>query len=38
MFDAVFLDRDGTLIEDPGYLSDPAEVVLVPGAPTRYVS
>ena len=32
MLDAVFLDRDGTLIEDPGYLSDPAEVVLVPGA------
>ena len=32
MFDAVFLDRDGTLIEDPGYLSDPAEVVLLPGA------
>jgi D-glycero-D-manno-heptose 1,7-bisphosphate phosphatase len=28
---AVFLDRDGTLIEDPGYLSDPAEVRLLPG-------
>lgn len=24
---AVFLDRDGTIIEDRGYLSDPAEVV-----------
>jgi formyltetrahydrofolate-dependent phosphoribosylglycinamide formyltransferase len=32
MYDAVFLDRDGTLIEDPGYLSDPAQVVLLPGA------
>jgi D-glycero-D-manno-heptose 1,7-bisphosphate phosphatase len=29
---AVFLDRDGTLIEDPGYLSDPAAVRLIPGA------
>lgn len=28
---AVFLDRDGTLIEDPGYLSDPADVELVAG-------
>jgi D-glycero-D-manno-heptose 1,7-bisphosphate phosphatase len=30
---AVFLDRDGTLIEDPGYLADPAAVRLLPGAP-----
>jgi len=30
-FDAVFLDRDGTLIEDPGYLSDPEKVRLLPG-------
>jgi histidinol-phosphate phosphatase family protein len=30
--DAVFLDRDGTLIEDPGYLSDPGAVALRPGA------
>lgn len=28
---AVFLDRDGTLIEDRHYLRDPAGVVLVPG-------
>ncbi|MFP3937763.1 MAG: D-glycero-alpha-D-manno-heptose-1,7-bisphosphate 7-phosphatase [Phycisphaerae bacterium] len=29
---AVFLDRDNTIIEDPGYLSDPADVKLLPGA------
>jgi histidinol-phosphate phosphatase family protein len=29
---AVFIDRDGTIIEDPGYLSDPAGVRLLPGA------
>jgi histidinol-phosphate phosphatase family protein len=29
---AVFLDRDGTLIEDVGYPSDPAHVRLVDGA------
>ncbi len=29
---AVFLDRDGTIIEDPGYLSDPDQVRLLPGA------
>jgi histidinol-phosphate phosphatase family protein len=28
---AVFLDRDGTLIDDPGYLADPAGVHLLPG-------
>ncbi len=28
---AVFLDRDGTLNEDPGYLHDPASVRLLPG-------
>ena len=28
---AVFLDRDGTLINDPGYLKDPGEVRLLPG-------
>ncbi len=32
---AVFVDRDGTLLDDPppGYLSDPARVSLFPGAP-----
>jgi histidinol-phosphate phosphatase family protein len=29
---AVFLDRDGTLISDTGYLSSPDEVKLLPGA------
>jgi len=29
---AVFLDRDGTLIEDKDYLSRPEEVVIYPGA------
>jgi D-glycero-D-manno-heptose 1,7-bisphosphate phosphatase len=29
---AVFLDRDGTLIEDKDYLHQPEEVVLFPGA------
>lgn len=29
---AVFLDRDGTLIEDPGYLGDPGAVRLLRGA------
>ena len=28
---AVFLDRDGTLMEDPGYCSDPALVAIYPG-------
>ncbi|MHC4886930.1 MAG: D-glycero-alpha-D-manno-heptose-1,7-bisphosphate 7-phosphatase [Planctomycetota bacterium] len=28
---AVFLDRDGTIIEDRGYLKDPSEVVYIPG-------
>ncbi|KKL58604.1 hypothetical protein LCGC14_2223690, partial [marine sediment metagenome] len=27
----VFLDRDNTIIEDPGYLTDPAAVKLLPG-------
>jgi histidinol-phosphate phosphatase family protein len=29
---AVFLDRDGTLIDDVHYIADPAQVVLRPGA------
>lgn len=29
---AVFLDRDNTLIADPGYISDPDQVRLLPGA------
>lgn len=29
---AVFLDRDGTIIEDPGYLDDPRRVALLPRA------
>jgi len=28
---AIFLDRDGTIIDDSGYLSDPAGVHLLPG-------
>lgn len=28
---AVFLDRDGTIMDDPGYLSDPSGVKLLPG-------
>jgi D-glycero-D-manno-heptose 1,7-bisphosphate phosphatase len=31
---AVFLDRDGTLIRDAEYISDPADVELLPGAAT----
>ncbi len=31
-FSAAFLDRDGTLIRDTGYPSDPGEVELLPGA------
>ncbi|MGH7741760.1 MAG: D-glycero-alpha-D-manno-heptose-1,7-bisphosphate 7-phosphatase [Candidatus Eiseniibacteriota bacterium] len=30
---AVFLDRDGTLVVERGYLSDPAELELLPGVP-----
>jgi D-glycero-D-manno-heptose 1,7-bisphosphate phosphatase len=29
---AVFLDRDGTIVKDVGYISDPELVELVPGA------
>ena len=30
---AIFLDRDGTLIREANYLSDPDQVVLLPGVP-----
>lgn len=30
---ALFLDRDGTLMIDTGYVRDPADVVLLPGVP-----
>ena len=29
---AVFLDRDGTIVEDPGFLYEPGKVRLLPGA------
>src|SRR3990167_667534 len=29
---AAFLDRDGTIIEDLGYLGDPAKIRFIPGA------
>ena len=28
---AIFLDRDDTIIEDPGYINDPEQVKLLPG-------
>lgn len=31
-YSAAFLDRDGTLVRDPGYLDDPSQVELVEGA------
>ncbi|MDP7288001.1 MAG: HAD family hydrolase, partial [Phycisphaerae bacterium] len=31
MSKAVFIDRDNTIIDDPGYISDPAAVKLLPG-------
>ncbi len=33
----VFLDRDGTIIDDPGYLSDPSQVRLIAGAAAALV-
>lgn len=30
---AVFLDRDGTLVVERGYLTDPADIELLPGVP-----
>jgi D-glycero-D-manno-heptose 1,7-bisphosphate phosphatase len=35
---AVFLDRDGTLIDDPGYLADPSRIHLIPGAAEALVA
>lgn len=32
MAKAVFFDRDGTIVEDPGFLHEPDKVKLVPGA------
>ena len=29
---AVFLDRDGTIIEDPGYVTSPQQVKFIPGS------
>jgi D-glycero-D-manno-heptose 1,7-bisphosphate phosphatase len=33
MHPAIFLDRDGTIIEDRNYISRPEQVVVLPGAP-----
>lgn len=30
---AAFLDRDGTIIRDGNYLRDPADIIMLPGAP-----
>jgi histidinol-phosphate phosphatase family protein len=35
---AIFLDRDGTLIEDAGYLSDPSQLRLLPGVADALVA
>ena len=32
MSNAVFLDRDGTIVEDAGFLHEPGKVKLLPGA------
>jgi D-glycero-D-manno-heptose 1,7-bisphosphate phosphatase len=34
-FDALFLDRDGTLVVERGFLSDPRDIRLAPGAADR---
>ena len=34
---AVFLDRDNTLIEDPGYINNPDQVKLLPGVPEALI-
>jgi D,D-heptose 1,7-bisphosphate phosphatase len=35
---AIFLDRDDTLIEDPGYISDPEQVKLIDGVASALVA
>ena len=35
---AIFLDRDDTLIEDPGYISNPKQVKLLDGVPKALIS
>ncbi len=35
LFDALFLDRDGTLVVERGFLGDPRDVRLAPGAARR---
>ncbi len=34
---AIFLDRDDTLIEDPGYINDPKQVKLLDGVPEALI-
>jgi D,D-heptose 1,7-bisphosphate phosphatase len=34
---AIFFDRDETIIEDPGYISDPEQVRLLPGVPDALI-
>lgn len=34
---AIFFDRDDTLIEDPGYISSPEQVKLLPGVPRALI-
>ena len=34
---AIFLDRDDTLIEDPGYINDPEQVKLLDGVPDALI-
>ncbi|MBN2593958.1 MAG: HAD family hydrolase [Sedimentisphaerales bacterium] len=34
---AIFLDRDDTLIEDPGYINDPEQVKLMDGVPEALI-
>ena len=36
-YKAIFLDRDNTLIEDPGYINNPDQVKLLPGAAAALV-